>query len=265
MNDEIEISFKEIVFLVLVGIGGIIALVFLFGSWTKVNPGEKAIVLRLGKINRTIDQGVHGKIPLLEQVEKINIQTQKEEANADAASSDLQTVNTTVAVNWNIDPQKIVELYSTVGKNFKTTIIDPSIQEVVKSVTARYTAEQLITKRPQVTEDIQKELSHKLLSNSIIVTGVSIVNFNFSSSFNAAIEAKVTAEQQALASKNKLEQVKYEAEQRIVQSKAEAEAIRIQAEALKENSELVELEAVKKWNGILPQYMTGATPFINLK
>ena len=237
-----------------------------FGTWTTIKTGERGVVTRFGKVQRSLDQGLHFKIPLIESVDKTNVQTQKEQTEASAASSDLQNVRATVAVNWNVQPDKVVDLYVKVGSKFGSTIIDPAIQEVVKAVTAKYTAEELITKRPQVTEDIQSQLYERLISNDIVVTSVSIVNFDFSESFNEAIEAKVTAEQQALAQKNKLEQVKYEAEQRVVQSKAEAEAIKIQAEALKENNGLVELEAVKKWNGVLPTTVTnGSIPFLNLK
>lgn len=243
---------------------GLLVVILIVGSWTTINPGERGIVIRLGSINRVLDQGLHFKIPLVESIKKMDVRIQKSQIEATAASKDLQNVSSHIALNFQIDANKVDVLYQQIGIDFESRIIAPALQEAVKAATARYTAEELITKREQVKNEIKTSLSERLTPNHILVTDVNIVNFEFSSSFNAAIEAKVTAEQQALASKNKLEQVKYEAEQRIVQSKAEAEAIKIQAEALKENKSLVELEAVKKWDGKLPQYMTGPTPFINL-
>jgi regulator of protease activity HflC (stomatin/prohibitin superfamily) len=158
-------------------------------------------------------------------------------------------------------------LWKSVGEDYKIKIIDPAIQEAIKAVTSKYTAEELITKRSQVKDDAKVVLAERLTKEFIIVDELSIVNFDFSKSFNEAIEAKVTAEQNALASKNKLEQVKYEAEQRIVQAKGEAEAIKIQAEAIQNQGgeAYVNLKAIEKWNGTLPTYTGGAMPFINVK
>ena len=156
-----------------------------------------------------------------------------------------------------------------IGKEYRERIIDPALQEAVKSATALYTAEELITKRPEVKDTIKTLLVERLSQEYILVDEFSIVNFDFSPSFNQAIEAKVTAEQNALASKNKLEQVKYEAEQRIATAKGEAEAIRIQADAIQSQggAEYVNLKAIEKWNGVLPSYMmgNGTVPFVTIK
>ncbi len=245
-----------------VGLG---LVVLALGSWTIVESGQKGVVLRLGSVNRVVDEGLNLKIPLIESVRKIDVRVQKVQAQAAAASKDLQNVLSNVAVNYQLDSVHVGDLYQKVGVDYEDKILTPALQESVKSATARYTAEELITKREQVKNDIKNSMSERLASNFILITEVNIVNFDFSKSFNEAIEAKVTAEQQALAAKNRLEQIKYEAEQRIVQSKAEAEAIRIQSQALQENKGLIELEAVKKWDGRLPQYMTGPVPFINVQ
>ncbi len=236
------------------------------GSFTVVEPGEKAIIIRFGTIQRVLEPGMSFKAPLIDKVVTLDMQVQKLETEATAASKDLQNTRATIAVNYQLEPSNESLLYSTIGLAYRTTILSPAVQESVKAATAKYTAEELITKREAVREEIRKNLKERLTNRYIIVTDVNIINFAFSESFNEAIEAKVTAEQQALAAKNKLEQTKYEADQRVVQAKAEAEAIRIQSEALKENKGLVELEAVKKWNGILPTYLMGdSVPFINLK
>jgi regulator of protease activity HflC (stomatin/prohibitin superfamily) len=169
-----------------------------------------------------------------------------------------------VALNYNIDPAQVARLYQEVGTDYKSRIIDPAMQEGVKASTAKFTAEELITKREAVREDTKAQLKARLQVSGIIVTEFNITNFNFSKVFNDAIEAKVTAEQQALAAKNKLEQIKFEAEQRIAEAKGKAEAMTVESNALRSNPMILELRALEKWNGILPQVTGGATPFISL-
>ncbi len=245
-----------------------VILIIILGTFTVVGAGEKAVVLRVGAVNRVLDSGLHIKWPIFEDVEKISVQTQKEQVETDAASQDLQTVKAVVAVNYNVSADKVADLWITLGSEYKSRVIDPAIQEAVKAATAKYTAEQLITQRPRVKDDIKLALSTILSPKDIQVSDVSITNFDFSPSFNAAIEAKVTAEQQALQAKNKLEQVQYEAQQTVASAKAQAEAIRIQAEAITQQggANYVQLKAVEKWDGHLPQQMIpgSSLPIINL-
>lgn len=250
------------------GFLALVVLILVFGSFTTISAGERGVVLTLGKVeDRIMTEGLHFKMPLIQSVKKLDVKTQKEEVAASAASRDLQTVTAQVALNYHLDAERVNVLWQSVGAEYKSRIIDPAVQEAVKAVTARYTAEELITKRSQVKDDAFLLLSERLTKEYILVDEFSITNFDFSPSFNEAIEAKVTAEQNALASKNKLEQVKYEAEQRIVAARGEAEAIRIQAQAIQQQggAEYVNLKAVEKWNGNLPQYMMGNTvPFVNV-
>ena len=226
-----------------------------------VDAGERGVVTRLGAYARTISPGIHFVSPFVESVTKFEVRTQKEQTEASAASKDLQTVNATVAVNYNIAPEKVGDLYVKIGTEYKSRVIDPAIQEVAKAVTAKYTAEELLTKRADVTEEIHNLLSSRLASSDIEVTAVSIVNFNFSPTFNAAIEAKVTAEQNALAEKNNLSAAQFQAQAIRVKSEAANNEKYIQLQQLE-----VERAAVEKWNGVLPtQMIPGATlPFINL-
>ena len=248
---------------------GIVVLILIFGSFRIVGAGERGVVLTMGQVSDTVwSEGLHLKVPLIQSVKILDVKTQVESIDATAASKDLQNVTAKIALNYHLDSERVNKLWQSLGAEYKVRIIDPAIQEAVKAVTAKYTAEELITKRPQVKDDVKVALTERLNKEFIIVDEFSIVNFDFSSSFNAAIESKVTAEQNALASKNKLEQVKYEAEQRITEAKGEAEAIRIQAQAIQQQggAEYVNLKAVEKWNGTLPQYMMGnSVPFVNLK
>lgn len=236
-------------------IGGIIAGVFglivVFSSFGTISTGEVGIRTTLGKVTRTQQAGLYFKLPFVQGMNVINVQTQKEQVDADAASNDLQKVTASVAINYSIDPSTAIDLFSSVGTSYKTRIIDPAIQEVVKAVTAQYTAEQLITKRAEVTEKIKEGLKERIAVNHIKVEQVSITNFDFSPAFNEAIEKKVTAEQNALAAKNKLAQVEYEKAQTIAKAQGEAEAIRIQAQAINSQggADYVAMKKNEKWDG----------------
>lgn len=248
---------------------GVLAIIFfiIVNPLTTISAGARGVVLTWGAYNGQVMQpGLNWKTPIAQSVIEIDVQTQKIETQVGAASKDLQSVTTVVALNFHIDPEKVGDLYQKVGANYADRIIGPAIQEAVKGVTAGFTAEELITRRQEVKEATRKLLSDRLSKDFIFVEDLSIVNFDFSQSFNEAIEAKVTAEQQALAAKNKLEQVKFEAQQQIETAKAQAESIRIQAQALAQNQELVKLKAVEKWDGKLPTYMLGdSVPFVDLK
>jgi len=247
----------------------LVALIFIGSTMGTIRTGEVGIRTTLNKVTSTQGPGLYFKLPFIQGMNVINVQTQKEQINANAASNDLQTVSTAVAINYSIDSDSAILLFSTVGTEYKSKIIDPAIQEVVKAVTAQYTAEQLITKRAEVTDKIKLDLSERLVVNHINVEQVSITNFDFSASFNEAIEKKVTAEQNALAAKNKLEQVKYEKDQVIAKAQGEAESIRIQAQAINSQggADYVQLQAIAKWDGKLPvQMIPNATlPILNIK
>lgn len=254
-------------------VGGVIValliIVFLaLMPFTLINAGHRGVVTEFGKVNDTVlGEGFHFISPFW-SVHEYDVRTQKIETKADAASKDLQSVNTDIALNFSVNPDLVKSLYQETQGQYESTLIAPAIQESVKAATAQFTADELITKRAEVKEAMRVALTTRESMRFFNVEDVSIVNFNFSESFNASIEKKVTAEQDALASKNKLEQTKYEAEQKVVSAKAEAESIRIQAEAITQQggSDYVNLQAVLKWDGKLPTQMipNATVPFINL-
>lgn len=239
----------------------IVAITIVISTFVTVSPGEKVLVLRLGAIDRTLGPGFHLLTPFIEDTVVMDVRTQKEQTEASAASKDQQTVNTTVALNYNVDPEKITELYTNVGLEYKTRVIDPAIQEVVKAVTAKYTMTELLSKRAEVSSEIRDGLIQRLQPYFIHVSDVSIVNFAFSADVQRAIEGKVTADQNAQAAQKKLEQAQYD-----------AQAIRVKSEAAN-NEKYIELQrlevekaAIEKWDGKLPQqFIPGSSmPFINL-
>jgi len=197
----------------------------IFGSFTTVPAGHRGVVIRFSAVTGVIlNEGLQTKLPFLDSVEKMSVQTQKYEADAAAASRDLQDVSTTIALNWHLDPGMAAEVYRTLGLEFIDRIAAPAIQETIKQVTAKYNAEDLILRRDEVKAAITENLSIRLLERGIITETVSITEFQFSSTFIAAIEAKVAAEQAVFEAKNKLERIKVEAQQREEQEKGEANA-----------------------------------------
>jgi regulator of protease activity HflC (stomatin/prohibitin superfamily) len=250
--------------LIAIGFILLLLLVLLFSSFAVVGAGERGVVFSklTGVRDVTLDEGLHFKIPLIEEVILIDVKVQKSQTAAPAASKDLQNVSSTIAVNFHIDPSRAQKVYQEIGIAFKERVIDPAVQEAVKAVTAHFTAEELITRRGEVKEKIQVGLAERLLRFNIFVDEFSIVDFSFSDEFNRAIEAKQTAEQSALKARRDLDRIKIEAEQRITQARAEAEGQRLQRETL--TPILLQLRAIEKWDGKLPQVSGGATPFIDV-
>jgi len=195
------------------------------GSFTTVPAGHRGVVIRFSAITGGIlNEGLQTKLPFIDSVEKMSVQTQKYEADSLAVTNDLQDVSTTIALNWHLDPGMAAEVYRTLGLEFIDRIAAPAIQETIKQVTAKFNAEDLILRRDEVKAAITDSLSNRLFERGIITETVSITNFQFSETFTAAIEAKVAAEQAVLEATNKLERVKVEAQQAQAAAKGEADA-----------------------------------------
>ena len=252
-------------------LGAIVILLFAFKPWVQVGAGERGVVQNFGAVqDNVLNEGIHFRIPVVQTVIIMDVKIQKVLTDAASSSSDLQDVALSVALNYHIIPDKANLVYQTIGVEFKERVIDPAIQEVMKAVSARYTAEELITKRPTVSSEMKDALTSRLLISNIAVDAFSIITFKFSQTFTDAIEAKQTAEQNALKAKRDLDRIKVEAEQTIAAATAEAEALRLQKMNI--SPDLIELrkieanlKAIEKWNGILPQVTgAGAIPFIGV-
>ena len=259
---------KKITKTVLKIIGAIIALIILVNLvnfFTVVKAGERGVLLQFGNVKEIYQEGLHFQVPIVYSVVIMDVRTQKDEVDVGAASKDLQEIEARVALNYHADPTRVDFLYKEIGPEYQKRIISPAIQESVKAVTAKFTAEELITKRAAVKEEMRSDLTSRLDAYYILIDDLSIVDFSFSEEFDLAIEAKQTAVQQALKAENDLRRIEIEAQQKIETAKAEAESIRIQAEALKQNADLIRLKAVEQWDGVLPVYTMGNTiPLINL-
>jgi regulator of protease activity HflC (stomatin/prohibitin superfamily) len=223
---------KSVRKIVIGAVAALIVIVLAFASTVTINSGTVGVVSVLGAVrDTTLQAGFHLKAPFVMSVAKINTQTQKIEVSASAASKDLQTVSASAAINYHIDPMAAAELYQNVGMTYESKIIAPAIQESIKSVIARFSAEQLITQRQTVSSEIKEELSQKIGTYQIITDEFNITNFEFSDEFNKAVEATQTAQQDALKAQQELAKISIEAQQQVEKAKAEAEATKARADA----------------------------------
>ena len=254
------------------GVAAVLIVLIVGGNaFTSVEYGHVGLYKTFGKLNDNIlTPGIHFKIPFIQTVIQVNTQVTKAETDTTASSKDLQPVSTHVAVNYSINQGSAYNLMNNIGGNFDTVIINPAIQEIVKEVTARYPAEDLITRRDVVAGEISEHLTTRLAKYDLVVNDINIVNFKFSEAFDQSIEAKQVAQQQALKAENDLRRIEIEAKQKVAQAQAEAESLRLKKQEV--TPELVQLKqievsekALEKWDGRLPSVTGGATPFIDIE
>ncbi len=256
--------------LITLGIVVLITIILALNSFVIVNAGTRGIVLQLGAVKPLVlNEGLHFKLPFIQDVVHVDVRVQKSQSEQTAASKDLQIVTTTVAVNFHLEPSKANKLYQDVGLSYAERIVDPFIGEAVKAVTAQYTAEELISKRSEVSAKIKENLSSKLSTYYMILDEINITEFKFGEEFNNAIEQKQVAEQQALKAKLDLQRIEIEAKQKIESAKAEAESLRLQkqevsADLLRLREIEAQIRAIDKWDGKLPNVTGGTVPFINV-
>ena len=258
----IEAKIKKVVVYAIIGL---FVLPVIFGSFGTIGAGERGILLQFGAVqDKVFGEGLYFKIPFVQSVVIMDVKIQKDEVPASASSKDLQVVTSKIALNYHLDPDSVNIIWQEIGKNYNSRIIAPSIQEAVKSITAKFTAEELITRREEVKDQIKANLAERLLTNNIIVDEFNIIDFFFSPAFNEAIEAKVTAEQLKLKAARDLERIRIEKEQIISAAEGKAQAIKIEAEALRANPKVVELRWIEKWDGKTPTYWGEANPFFGI-
>ncbi|OGR69724.1 MAG: hypothetical protein A2089_00970 [Elusimicrobia bacterium GWD2_63_28] len=248
----------------------VVAAVFAFSSFFIIAPGEVAVKTRLGGIVDSYSEGMHFKIPLVENITKFSIQIQRADIKTQAFSKDLQTMNSHLVVNHRIQKETVVSIFRNLGPNYVDNIVDPAVQEVFKAISARYSAERIISERNQLVEEINAEVKERLSKKEIVVTDISVTDLDFTDQFLKAVEDKQVAEQQAKMSEKLVEKAKRDAESQIAKSKGEAEALRMQREqvtpALIELRKVdAQLKAIEKWNGVLPGYVGAGVPFISIE
>lgn len=239
----------------------------MFKPFAIVKAGERGVVMSFGKVKETIlDEGIHPIIPVVNTVKALSVRVQKNDVTAAASSKDLQDVKIEVALNWHINPEKVNAIFQRIGEEEQIVnrIINPAVSEIVKAATAQKNAEEIITKRREVKQEIDIELKERLVDYGILVDDVSLVNIAFSPEFTKAIESKQIAEQQAKQADYEALKAEKIAQAEINRAKGQAEAQRLQKLTL--TPALLQKEAITKWDGKFPLVMggEGALPFINI-
>lgn len=258
------------IFLRIGAVLGVLLLLWILAPFAIVPAGYRGVLTTFGKPSETVyGEGIHFRFPMAQKMNLVSVAIMKGEGDGDAASKDLQTVHTKIAINYHVRPEAVVSVFRDLGNQPGDRIIVPSVQEAVKAVTARYTAEELISKRATVRDDIVLALKERMMRHGLVVDEFSIVNFHFSKTFNEAIEAKTTAEQLKMKAERDLQRIEVEARQRVARAKAEAEALALQRqqvtpELLRLRETENEARAIEKWDGRLPTTTGGAIPFINV-
>ncbi|MDJ0574958.1 MAG: prohibitin family protein [Xenococcaceae cyanobacterium MO_234.B1] len=232
-----------------------------------VNAGERGVVMRFGKVQDVVfDEGLHPVIPVVTTVKKLSVRVQKNDMNAEASSRDLQDIKMDIAVNWHIEPTQVNKIFQRVGDEAQIVfrIINPAVSEVVKAATAKKNAEEIITKRTELKQEIDNQLKKRLVDYGIVVDDISLVNISFSPEFAKAIEAKQIAEQEAKRAEFEALKAEKQALAEVNRAKGQAEAQRLQRETL--TSQLLQKQAIEKWDGRFPLVLggEGALPFINI-
>ncbi len=247
---------KKLTGIVIAAVVALVAIIVVCNCFTVIEAGHTGVVLTFRAVEeKTLEEGIHFKAPFVQSVVQMNNRTQKVETEGSASSKDLQIISYVVAVNFHVNDSSSASLYQNVGMDYSSVVIVPAIQESIKAVTAQYTAEELITKRQTVGEQIKTALSEKINQYGLTVEIFNIVNFDFSEEFNDAVEAKQTAQQNALKAEQDLARIEVEAQQKITQAQAEAESIKLIQEALSTSPDYVEYIKWSKWDGELPTVM----------
>ncbi|HMK50248.1 MAG TPA: prohibitin family protein [Thermodesulfovibrionales bacterium] len=269
IKDKFARGFKGLKVVVIVFV--LLIVLLTLNPFVVIGAGERGVILNFGAVQPSVyDEGLHIRVPIMQKVVKVDVKVHKSQTDAESVSKDLQDTRSTIAVNYHILPEKANWIYQNIGTEYKERIIDPAVQEVVKAITARFTAVELITQREKVRSEIKELLKQRLVTYNIVVDDFSIVNFAFSQQFTQAIESKQTAEQLALKAQRDLERIKIEADQKVASAKAEAEALRLQKENV--TPQLIRLrqieaslKAIEKWDGHMPKVTSGTVPFIDVK
>lgn len=257
-NNEEDITLGKILKLGLLIILVIIGIVGIFKTFYTIDAGQRGVILTFGDASTNVKEaGLHAKVPFAQTIVKMEVRTVKVEIESIGASKDLQDVTTKIAVNYHITPADVSKIYTTLGADYELRIIDPAILETFKSVTAEYTAEELITLRPKVKQEIDTKLAERLKPFGITIDAISLTNFEFSDTFKTAIESKVTAEQNALKEANNLKVVEYQAQQKVESAKGDALSIQVINEQLKNSPDYINLIFVQKWDGHMPLSVGG--------
>ena len=250
----------------------ILLVVFVSASYVVIPAGHTGVALTFGKVEDTVlQEGLHFKVPFVQKIAVMDNRIVKLDVNTEAFSKDLQTITTVVAVNYHVGKENSQTVYKNVGLNFEEVLITPAVNEVLKAVTAKYTAVELVSSRAEVSMLLDDGLNEKLNSYGIFINELNIINWDFSEEYINAVEAKQVAEQNLIKTRTEQEQAlviaNTEAQKRVIAAEAEANEIKLLAQANAESNRiltesiselLIKYQTVAKWDGKLPTVMSGA-------
>ncbi len=249
---------KNLKKIIIIAVAVLFAIVVIANCFTIVDAGHTGVVVTLGKVNEgVLQEGLHFKAPFVQKVIKIDNRIVKLEVDTEAFSKDLQTVSTTLAINYRVDTDKSYSIYKNIGASYEAVLVSPAVNEVLKAITAQYTAEESVTNRSLISDGLIKGLNEKLNNIGLYITDVNIINFDFSEAFITAIEEKQVAQQQLLKAET-------EKQTAITNAEAQAETTRIKAEAEADannkikaslNDDIIRSKFYDKWDGKLPEAM----------
>ena len=218
-----------------------------------VPAGERGVLMRFGAVQeRILEEGMHPLVPLVNSVKLLSVRVQSFTTDTEAASRDLQDVAAQVALNWHLDPLVVNQIYQRIGgvNQITTSVIRPAIEDSIKAVLASFTAEQLVTERSQVKEAIGQLLTQRLAHYNLLLDDVDLLQVDFSERFREAVEAKQVAEQEAKRAEFESIRAQRQADARVYLARGQAQAQQLLQEGL--TPEILEHEAIEKWNGHLP-------------
>ena len=250
----------------------ILAVIFLGSSFVVIPAGHTGVALTFGKVEDVVlQEGLHFKVPFVQKIVVVDNRIVKLDVNTEAFSKDLQTITTVVAVNYHVGKENSQTVYKNVGLNFEEVLITPAVNEVLKAVTAKYTAVELVSSRAEVSMLLDDGLNEKLNAYGIFINELNIINWDFSEEYINAVEAKQVAEQNLIKTRTEQEQAlviaNTEAQKRVIAAEAEANEIKVLAQANAESNRiitesiselLIKYQTVSKWDGKLPTVMSGS-------
>ena len=253
-------SRKQIAALVIGVVALFIGMIIFFAGTTIVPTGHIGVVTLYQNVqDKYLDAGFHWIKPFVEDVHNIDVRTQKYSNTVEGSAKDLQIVNMTMSINYQVKPEKVTELYTKVGKHYNDVILNPALQSSLKASMAQFTAEEMITKRADVADKITEELNARL-DEYFLISAVNLENIGFTDEYNKAIETKTTNQQKAEAEKAQLEIIKVQNEQKINTAEAEAKVRELQSQSVTDKSleQLrleIQREMIQKWSGNFPTTM----------
>ncbi len=245
----------------------ILLIIVIANSFTVVEAGHTGVLVTMGKVNdNVLQEGVHFKAPFIQQCVLIDNRIVKLEVETEAFSKDLQSVMTTLAINYRVDTAKSYSIYKNIGANYEAVLVTPAVNEVLKAITAQYTAEQSVTNRALISDGLVNGLNEKLNDIGLYVTDVNIINFDFSEAFITAIEEKQVAQQKLLKAETEkqtaITNAEAEAQTIRIKAEAEADANRTISESITEN--VINYKKLEKWDGVLPRVTGGASALVDV-